>query len=59
MFRQKALTVLVELALEAPELVSIAQGKKLIAEAAGLRVDPDPVNAGLGPPASSGDSTRR
>lgn len=44
MFRQKALTVLAEIALEAPELVSIAQGKKLIAEAAGLRVDP--VDAG-------------
>jgi hypothetical protein len=47
MFRQKALTVLAELSLEAPELVSIAQGKKLIAEAAGLRIDPDPANAGV------------
>jgi hypothetical protein len=47
MFRQKALTVLAELSLEAPELVSIAQGKKLIAEAAGMRVDPDPGNAGI------------
>jgi hypothetical protein len=45
MFRQKALTVLAELALEAPQLVSIAQGEKLIAEAAGLRVEP--VGAGV------------
>jgi hypothetical protein len=41
LFKQKALTVLAELALEAPQLVPLAQGKKLIAEAAGVRVDKD------------------
>ena len=41
LFEQKALTVLAELALEAPHLVPLAQAKKLIAEAAGVRVDKD------------------
>jgi hypothetical protein len=41
LFAQKALTVLAELALEAPQLVPLAQGKKLIAEAARVRVDKD------------------